>query len=330
MKRTYLLVDMANMFWRARHSASRQADSWERIGFAIHATLNSINKAWRLSNADHVVIALEGRSWRKDFYDPYKKNRDAKRAQLSKKEIEEDVEFYEAHSQLMEFFDESTNCTIIQSPIAEADDVIARWIALHPDDDHVIVSSDTDFVQLVAPNVKQYNGISGEIITADGIFDDLNRRVKDKKTMKHKEVPNPDWLLFEKCIRGDATDNIFSAYPGVRKKGSKNRVGLIEAFEDRNTRGYSWNNLMLQRWIDHNNVEHRVLDDYERNVTLIDLTAQPEDIKKQIDKDISERMIKKNISMIGLRFLKFCGKFELNQLSNQPDRIVSWAAAAYV
>ena len=30
------------------------------------------------------------------------------------------------------------------------------------------------------------------------------------------------YLLFEKCIRGDTSDNVFSAYPGVRKKGTKN------------------------------------------------------------------------------------------------------------
>jgi len=36
---------------------------------------------------------------------------------------------------------------------------------------------------------------------------------------------------------------------------------------------------MLQRWIDHNEVEHRVLDDYERNCILVDLTMQPDDIK---------------------------------------------------
>jgi len=34
-------------------------------------------------------------------------------------------------------------------------------------------------------------------------------------------------------MRGDATDNVFSAYPGVRKKGTRNKVGLVEAFEDK-------------------------------------------------------------------------------------------------
>jgi len=71
----YLIVDTANTFFRARHSAHRQSDTWDRLGFAIHVTLSSVNKAWREQRADHVVFCLEGRSWRKDFYEPYKKNR---------------------------------------------------------------------------------------------------------------------------------------------------------------------------------------------------------------------------------------------------------------
>ena len=60
------------------------------------------------------------------------------------------------------------------------------------------------------------------------------------------------------------------------KKGTKNKVGLLEAYEDKDPKGFNWNNLMLsQRWVDLNEVEHRVLDDYERNLVLIDSTEQP-------------------------------------------------------
>ena len=39
---------------------------------------NSINKVWREQKGTHVVIALEGVvSWRKDFYEPHKRNRQA-------------------------------------------------------------------------------------------------------------------------------------------------------------------------------------------------------------------------------------------------------------
>ena len=48
----YLLVDTANTFFRARHSAHRQADTWDKLGFAMHVTLASINKSWRDQTAD--------------------------------------------------------------------------------------------------------------------------------------------------------------------------------------------------------------------------------------------------------------------------------------
>ena len=110
----------------------------------------------------------------------------------------------------------------------------------------------------------------------------------DKKTKEAKPAPNPQFMLFEKCMRGDTSDNVFSAYPGVRVKGTKNKVGLIEAFADKDTKGYNWNNMMLQRWVDHNGDEHRVLDDYQRNVTLCDLTAQPAEIREIINNTIAE------------------------------------------
>ena len=62
----------------------------------------------------------------------------------------------------------------------------------------------------------------------------------------------------------------------ARKKGTKNKIGMIEAFEDKATGGFNWNNFMLQRWTDHNGDEHTVREDYERNKILIDLHAQPQ------------------------------------------------------
>ena len=130
-------------------------------------------------------------------------------------------------------------------------------------------------------------------------------------------------------MRGDPGDNVFSAYPGVRIKGTKKAVGLTEAFEDRDKRGYAWNNLMLQRWADHNEVEHRVLDDYERNRVLIDLTAQPDDIKTVVDATIREQVSHKDVGMVGAHFLKFCGKYELNKLSEHAEPIGRWLNETY-
>jgi len=137
--------------------------------------------------------------------------------------------------------------------------------------------------------------------------------------------------LFEKCMRGDSSDNVFSAYPGVREKGTKNKVGLREAYSDRDSKGYSWNNMMLQRWSDHNGIEHRVLDDYERNRQLIDLTAQPDDIKQIISETISTAtQANKNVSQVGLRLMKFCGLYDLKKISDQAQAYAEPLNARYI
>lgn len=325
----YLIVDTANTFFRARHSAHRQSDTWDKLGFAIHVTLSSVNKAWRDQRADHVIFCLEGRSWRKDFYEPYKKNRSVARAALTESEAEEDALFWEAFDNLKTFLGEKTNCTVLQHAELEADDLIAGFIQSHPADHHTIVSSDSDFYQLLAPNVNQYNGIADELHTLEGILDKRGKLVIDKKTKEPKKIPDPAWILFEKCMRGDSSDNVFSAYPGVRTKGSKNKVGLLEAYDDRDKKGFNWNNLMLQRWTDHNGAEHRVLDDYNRNVTLVDLTAQPDAIKAKIAETIAVGCVRRTRPMIGGQFLKFCGKYELTKLSDHAAQYSDFLSAEY-
>ena len=325
----YVLIDTANMFFRARHTAFRASDSWEKIGVALHTTLMSANKVVRRFEADHVVFALEGRSWRKDHYKPYKANRAVARAALTETEAEEDKMFWETYDNLTKYLSERTNCSVIRCATAEGDDIIARWIALHPQDEHIVISSDTDFVQLLAANVKQYNGITDELITTEGIYDAKGRPVVDKKTKEPKQIPDPAWLLFEKCMRGDTSDNVFSAFPGVRTKGTKNKVGLQEAFADRTTKGYNWNNMMLQRWTDHNGEEHRVLDDYERNRQLIDLTHQPQAVKDTVDLAIIEQVSHKDIGQVGVRFMQFCGKYDLVRCSENAEGFGRWLNETY-
>ena len=325
---THILVDTANTFFRARHVINGDADI--KLGMAFHITLNSIKKAWQDFEGTHVVFCLEGRSWRKDYYEPYKRNRQVARDALTEKQQEEDTIFWEAFDTFKDFVSEKTNCTVLQHKELEADDLIAGWIQQHPDVDHVVVSTDTDFQQLIAPNVKLYNGVQEVTTTHEGYFDKKGNHVIDKKTKEPKTVPDPQWLLFEKCMRGDTSDNVFSAYPGVRKKGTKNKVGLLEAYEDRTTKGFNWNNLMLQRWTDHLGEEHRVLDDYTRNVILCDLSAQPPEVKELIGQTIAQGIdAQKNISQVGIRLIKFANSYELNKITEQAETFAKPLTAKY-
>ena len=291
----YALIDTMNAFFRAKHVASRNADTWEKIGMALHLTLGSVNQAVRNYGVDHVVFCLEGRSWRKEFYTPYKANRKVQEQDLTEAEIEESEMFWETYQALITYLTEKTNVTVLRDPNAEADDCIARFAALHPDDEHIIISTDTDYLQLLSESVHMYNGVNRQLITIDGYF-----------------------------------DNVFSAYPGVRKKGSKNKTGLLEAFADKDKGGFNWNNIMLQRWTDHNEIEHRVRDDYERNRTLIDLTAQPIEFRNQTDECVKEGVSsKESVPQVGVHFMRFCGKYELNRISDQADVYSKWLNTPY-
>ena len=319
---SYILVDTANTFFRARHVIKGDADT--KLGMALHITFNSVKKAWQDFGGKHVVFCLEGRSWRKDFYKPYKANRKETRDAMTVREQEEDKLFWETFDKFKDFVTTKTNCTVLQNSRLEADDLIAGFIQNHPDDDHVIISTDSDFAQLISPKVKQYNGVADTLTTHEGIFDKKGKIVIDNKTKKPKAVPNPAWLLFEKCIRGDTSDNVFSAYPGVRK------TKMQEAFEDRNQKGFAWNNLMLQRWLDHEGKEHRVLDDYERNKKLIDLTQQPDDIRNVIVETITNQTTQpKNIDQVGIRLLKFCNLYDLQRVADNIQQYAEPFQARY-
>jgi len=327
----YALIDTANTFFRARHIASRNSDTWEKIGMALHLTLASVNMVVRNHGIDHVVFCLEGRSFRKDLYEPYKKNRVVDAMSVTEAEKEENEMFWDTYEKFTTFLKEKTNVSVLRHERAEADDLIARFIHLHPNDTHYIISTDSDYVQLISENVLQYNGVTNELVTINGYFKDNGKPVIDKKTKEHKLLEDtPEYLLFKKLIRGDGGDNVFSAYPGVREKGTKNSVGIREAFEDREKQGFNWNNFMLQKWVDHNDVEHRVRDDYERNRMLIDLTAQPQDIKDQIDQRIRESVRVSTTPQVGIHFMKFCGKYELEKISQQADAYAKWLNNPYM
>ena len=258
------------------------------------------------------MFCLEGRSWRKDVYEPYKKNRKVVLDKRSPVDQEEDKYWWEAYDDLLDFLKEQTNCSAIRSSIAEADDVIALWTEAHKDSKNIIVSTDSDFYQLISPTVNLYNGMTNQIITINGFYDEQDKPIIDKKTNLPKTAPDPEYLLFEKCIRGDSSDNVFTAFPKVRKTKIK------EAFDDRHNQGFIWNNFMLSKWVDHNGNDMVVKQCYERNKQLVDLTQQPDEVRTNVFTEIVNAQNSKDIDQVGVRFMKFCTKYSLDRLAQNP------------
>ena len=72
-----------------------------------------------------------------------------------------------------------------------------------------------------------------------------------------------------------------------------------------------------------------MLDDYERNRTLIDLTSQPADVKATVDAAIREQISHKDVGQVGVRFMQFCGKYELNKCSESAESFGRWMNETY-
>jgi 5'-3' exonuclease len=339
-KRTFIIVDTHNLFHRAKHSTRGDVDM--KIGMAFHIMFMSLRKMWTQFDATHIVFANEGHSWRYKASPIYKATRKAKRLEKSVYEQEEDEIMFEALGDLIKYLDTKTNSSLVQCPTAEADDVIALFCQSHPDDNHIIISSDSDFVQLLDDNVSIYDGVMDRMLKKDGVYNAKGKKVEftiksDSKIKTGDVNPNfvperPDWMdysLFIKCVRGDSSDNVMPAYPGARLKGTKNKVGITEAYDDRNSQGWDYNNFMLQKWIDHEGNEIRVRDRFEENSMLIDLTKQPTEIKYAVLESIDEGTSRKPVPQVGVHFLKFCSKWDLQKLAQYPNDFAQMLNAKY-
>ncbi len=349
---TYILVDYSNLIHRCKYITSPDIET--RTGMALNIILNSLRQVWRKFEGDHIVICLEGKGWRTDYNAQYKAQRRQLAANRTKTEIVEDEFYFEAMHQFSDFLSNKTNVTVLQAKLAEADDFIAHWIYLHPTDKHIIISGDSDFYQLLAHNVTMYDGVKGWTIGIDEVFDENNKPAKTKKTIKEKDPktgrviaktvenlvkpPVPEYELFKKIIRGDPTDNILGAYPGVKEKGSANKPGIIQAFEDRIQKGYEWNQFMLSEWNklvgidqDGNSIMKRVrvADEFKANQKLIDLHEQPQEVKDVLAEVIIAAIQRPVSSSVGIRFLQFAKQMDLTTIGNNPTEYAKMLAAPY-
>lgn len=336
---TFILVDTNSLIHRAKWSVQGNVDL--RSGMALSIILFSIRKMWDEFDADHIVFALDGSSWRHEYFPEYKIARKVKSAARTEKEVEEDQYFWEVINSLTDFFKNRTNCTVLHNNGIEADDFIARWIDLHPNDQHVIVSTDSDFVQLISDNVFIYNGVNETYLRKDGVFNKNGEKTYfkfkndgklsiPKSTPKNAVIPelDDDWIersLFVKLMRGDAGDGVFTAViPGTRQ------TKLNEAFDDRKNKGYLWNNLMLESWVDHSGEEKRVIDRYNFNKILIDLRAQPQEIIDLIDEIIVDHIAHdEKKQQVGTWFLKFCVEHDLNKVAAHSKEFASFLNKGY-
>ena len=213
-----LLLDANNLIYRARYSAKYAREGDAAIVYSFFRSLRPLIEKF---DPDVCYFVRDGApSDRLDILPEYKQNRVR----------EHDENFFSQKKEIEELVDSCFPITVCRDASLEADDLIAFLVLeTHKNDKCVIISSDTDFVQLLQKHddCELYNPI----------------------TKKMRIAPDYDYLTW-KSLRGDGSDNI----SGIPRVGDKTAAKLaLDSSE-------------LQTFLDKNKTNKEI---YERNRSLI-------------------------------------------------------------
>lgn len=312
-----MIIDWANLMHRGIFGSKGEPEI--RAINALDVVVSSTVSNFITIGCDHLVIVEEcplKMNWRKAIYDDYKNNRATQKLKLKPSDTEALSHGKKIFNDFVTLLRDYSNVSILNCDVAEGDDLIARWIDIHPESEHVIVSNDGDFFQLLNDNVvimknfKEILTLNRSFVLDDKHFANYNVNIIDESEQEFK--------LFEKVVRGDAGDNIFSAFPRVRKN-SKTKPSIMTAFNDRFDKGKEWHDFMLSEWTHHKDGNVCVRDRFRLNEMLIDLKKQPDEVKTFIDASIKE-CVKKDIKrMIKNALIRFLDECFLDRLDDNLD-----------
>lgn len=311
MKR--LVVDTSNLIYRiasARFDAKNQSNNGspeEMAGLAMHVTLNTLLKYHRQIKPNQIAVAFEGRNnWRKQYT-----TSDACVSKRLYKGNRVKTSFMDYAFGLVNSFEtlvrEHTSLICLSANEVEADDLIAGFCQKYKDskdDETYVLSGDKDFMQLLK-------------------YENVRLIHPDKPKPIHPDEIDANYFLFEKCFRGDAGDNVMSAFPRLRATKIK------EAFTD----DYKKTELFNHEWTipadDGTNRIVKVGDMWKENKLLMDLEAQPENIRTII-KETVEHGIQNHGTFSFFHFNKFLGQYKLEAIAKQSQLYVDLFSSTHL
>lgn len=332
-----VLLDINNLFSRCKY-AIKESNSDLYVSLIANGLFSMIKDVMVRFKPDKYVAFCDGNgSWRKLIYPQYKANRN--KDKTLKEQEQDEIAMNFLRNEFIPFLKNDTYMPVIDGDLLEADDLIATYTYMFPEECCIICSTDGDFLQLLNDKICLYNSMENRVVTNKGVYDTISGKklaftVKDGKIHVGKEiiyvsegeraVPMDNWIdycLFVKCIRGDRSDNILSAYPRVPEKSSKNKIGLLEAFVSKTGDGFAYNSMMNSTWKDLLGNEHLVQHDFAFNQLLIDLRQIPSDLRNSAVNIINAELNKDKPQQIYKKILHFFNKFGLERLAENIDSI---------
>lgn len=263
--------------------------------------LESLNKIYNKFSPTTTIICFDRKSWRVEYTKSdkaitekvYKAHR---RQNLTPDEKERHDKFKESILEFEEIIRKHSSIICMSNEDLEADDIIGGVIDCFENEEIIIISSDKDYMQLlIRDNIRLIDPISGK-----------DRR----KELRDNYNNDPELFIFEKCIRGDRSDNVQSAYPGVRK--TKIREAYVDFFKRTNLMHETWN-LAGKQFV--------VGELFAENEQLMNLLLQPDHIRYKILNTVLNGLETQG-KYNHFEFLKFLGSHGLKEISKSIERFI--------
>jgi 5'-3' exonuclease len=273
-----ILLDWSNVII-GNIMVSQRYDKSLDEGLIRHLVLNNLRsyrKRFKKKYGELVICTDFHSSWRKEVFPFYK----ASRKKAREKSTTDWSNLFEIVNKITDEIEENFPYKIIKIAHAEADDVIGTLTFNKYEKDKVlIISSDKDFVQLHQKNVDQFSPR-------------LNKMLVEK---------DPNSYIKEHIIKGDVGDGI------------PNILSDDDCLINEEKRQKPLAKKKIAEWINKSvkefNVSDDVINNYERNKKLIDLTNTPDELKSKII-----TMYQKQETPSGRGLLNYFMKNDLNNL----------------
>ena len=191
-----LILDGYNLLYRARYSGMNKGDFSTIFNF-----FRSLRPLIEKFDPDTAYFVLEGMPKKRlELLSEYKGQR----------EYHNKDNFSQQRQDIIEILHEFFPISLVKHPDYECDDIAAHLAKEHDDGNTevTIISSDTDFIQLISETVKVYNPVRKDYISGTEY----------------------DYVMW-KALRGDAADNI-KGFTGIGDKRAKAIVENEEKLED--------------------------------------------------------------------------------------------------
>lgn len=209
MSSTVLLVDGNSLVHRAFHATPPMTTSSGELTNAVYAFTRMLLRALNSLKPNYAVVAFDraAPTFRHVEFDAYKAHRGPAPEGL-----------YEQFGRVHEIVD-TLSLQICEINGFEADDVLATLAAqaVARGLDVVVVTGDTDALQLVGDHVKV-------LMPRKGMSDTV---LYDQAEVKERYGLRPDQLIDFKALKGDPSDNI----PGVPGIGEKTSTRLLAKYD---------------------------------------------------------------------------------------------------